>query len=592
MANAAMASRSLSTGVLDRVEKHLHDAGRSPEQMTAESLRRAYPNVEAAAGWRVDLDSSRKVDVLLTADYPYDQAQIGVVPLGEDAPHEHIVTDNTWCLLKATEGHELADDERVLEALLERAHGLLANPDEDKVARNAEEIIDYWKGSRNRRIVSLCTPEAEPREVYYSDDLSRFTVVGDSQDDVSKWVRHAGGPRNPTVKKSALLVSGLDFPMYVPSGRALYTWFEEHYSDQLALVESVAAGDPLTVPIVVAIKDAVGGTALLGCRVRRQKKNKVGIPRLPGTPGFRSKKASGHIAAPYFFSSEASVEKVYVERADVVWLVNRGGEGSSETVRSAKVTLIGCGSLGASLAMLLVKGGVSHLTLIDPDTLRWGNIARHELGGDYVGRSKANALAEMLTRNFPHVEITAHPTSWQDAFASEPEAFTETNLIISSTGEPASEIQLSDAALKSDNFAPVLYTWFEPYVAAARALLLLNNGCLRCGCDEFGVFKSPVTDWDGQTHQFEPGCSSSWQPYSEIHAAPAKSYIAGLVLNILDQKPGESVLWTFVGFESIRQQHGGKIRAQWIASHGEPPSQGALYRESWVAGCDGCKKVA
>lgn len=60
------------------------------------------------------------------------------------------------------------------------------------------------------------------------------------------------------------------------------------------------------------------------------------------------------------------------------------------------VAILGGGAVGSILAELLVRGGVKHLLLVDPDRTEAGNLVRHTLGLWAVGMPKAAALAEHL----------------------------------------------------------------------------------------------------------------------------------------------------------------------------------------------------
>jgi sulfur-carrier protein adenylyltransferase/sulfurtransferase len=586
------AKRELPAEKVTRVERHLSEAGLSPRWLREDDLQRQYPDSDVVAGWRIALDDDHEVDVLLGPDYPYRRAQIGIAPLRQDIPRSRVFVNSTLCLLKGNEGHSLNDDERVLDDLLSRTRALLEGEGEDYAAGNAEEIVDYWKGSRSSKsIVSICEVTAAARELFYSNDLP-FALVGDTREDVERWVRQYSDSTNPTVRQSVLLSGNIEFPVTMSSGRALYEWFQEKHPDQTTLVESLAAGDPISAPLLIGITDAAGGVALLGAWVRRPEKQKVGQPKGLGTPGFRKGKAPGHVAAPYFFSPESAIENVRVDRADAAWLVDRGGDGSTSAIRSGRIVLVGCGSLGSTIARLLVKAGVSNLTLIDPDLLTWGNTARHELGGRYVGRSKAKALAETIRRDFPNITIRAQFEHWQVTYERDPRALLDADIVVSTTGEPADEIQLSDAAIATANFPSLLFAWLEPFAAAARVLTLNEgDGCLRCGCDEFGVFRDSITDWNGPTHRFEPGCSTSWQPYSEIEALPAKAFVARVILDLLAAKPERSRLWSWLGPEHIRTEHGGTLRKEWVEVHGEPPTSGGIYEDEWTT-CPACAEPA
>lgn len=77
-----------------------------------------------------------------------------------------------------------------------------------------------------------------------------------------------------------------------------------------------------------------------------------------------------------------------------------------EALTDKKVALVGCGALGSILAELLVRGGLRQLTLVDGDTLEFGNLCRHTLSSTSVLENKAKALACQLLRACPLSKVT------------------------------------------------------------------------------------------------------------------------------------------------------------------------------------------
>ncbi len=135
--------------------------------------------------------------------------------------------------------------------------------------------------------------------------------------------------------------------------------------------------------------------------------------RLPGIP----------VRAPNGFSNtrrgrgaayRATLEQ---QHQDVAWLptedwsperlTSRGGAG--EALRSRKVLLLGAGALGAPVAELLARSGVSDLTVLDGDVLAAGNLVRHTLLFTEIGKNKAEALATRLNATGPHIRARGLP---------------------------------------------------------------------------------------------------------------------------------------------------------------------------------------
>lgn len=65
-----------------------------------------------------------------------------------------------------------------------------------------------------------------------------------------------------------------------------------------------------------------------------------------------------------------------------------------------KVLLIGAGAIGSEIAEALTRSGTVHLTIIDNDSLRPHNLARHALYADDLGEYKSVAVANKLNSMF------------------------------------------------------------------------------------------------------------------------------------------------------------------------------------------------
>ena len=73
------------------------------------------------------------------------------------------------------------------------------------------------------------------------------------------------------------------------------------------------------------------------------------------------------------------------------------------------VVLIGAGSMGSAVAEMLVRAGLSRLTIMDGDHVQLGNLARHSALLTDIGVNKATLLTERLGLAHPTVRLTAIP---------------------------------------------------------------------------------------------------------------------------------------------------------------------------------------
>lgn len=113
-------------------------------------------------------------------------------------------------------------------------------------------------------------------------------------------------------------------------------------------------------------------------------------------------------------------------------ITNRGR--LPEKIRSMKILIIGVGTIGASVAELLVRSGVTNILLIDSDRVEIGNLSRHSLGYNQIGNYKSKATALHLNQINPHVKskyITKDFEYSKEFF----EEINKSDIIIDCTGE-------------------------------------------------------------------------------------------------------------------------------------------------------------
>ena len=84
------------------------------------------------------------------------------------------------------------------------------------------------------------------------------------------------------------------------------------------------------------------------------------------------------------------------------------GEGALERLRQARVILFGVGGVGSWCAEALVRSGIGHLTLVDPDCVDESNINRQlPATTRTVGQPKVQVLRERLLEINPDAQIIA-----------------------------------------------------------------------------------------------------------------------------------------------------------------------------------------
>lgn len=84
----------------------------------------------------------------------------------------------------------------------------------------------------------------------------------------------------------------------------------------------------------------------------------------------------------------------------------------------AKVHIIGCGSVGSTVAENLARCGVTDMVLWDFDHVEAKNIVNQMFRVQDVGRLKVEALQDILREINPEIRLTLKPDGWQGELLS------------------------------------------------------------------------------------------------------------------------------------------------------------------------------
>ena len=312
--------------------------------------------------------------------------------------------------------------------------------------------------------------------------------------------------------------------------------------------------------------------------------------------GFRPGHVPRKLIVDRYLSRDAKVTKANVDRADHLWIHGRDRDPQQEFLRHARVAILGCGSVGATLARLLAQAGIGNLLLVDPDTMDWPNVGRHELSADSVGRSKAAELAHKIEKAYPHLgEITYQETRVGVGAQSLMAELASYNLIVSTMGNWAAESYLNDMQQQRANgFPPVLYGWVEPHAGAAHALLISrNNACLRCGTNDKGRPHLKVTSWpNGGSSLQAPACGVQFAPYGPAALCWAHALLSEATIDALTGQASAGCHRIWIGAYSRVEAAGGIWAADWIAEMGDPGAGGMTVERRWSISesCPACMR--
>jgi len=555
-----------------------------------------YRSASLSKGWRISTevsDQSVALDILIDSYFPFSLPSIFLVGQDRFLSWPHVEQSGKLCLLPEHATFDISTDVRLVEHLVQDAreliHQCLQGSNREDLAT---EVLSYWGAglddAKIKRFWSILKPVGPTRRIAYWEG-PRFVLLAETAEKGTTWLKHfLGEPSDSRFSFDAGILFWLPAPLYpeqYPANnsrlREIATELGHDSFDVLAkVIKSSQAGFPVVFGFDAGQEPVLAGGWSLPLSHSIPHHN-AGSSL---TRGFRSGKVPAALIASRYLSSPGVLEKRRVQRCDRAWIHTRGGDGRAAHLMRKRTMLIGCGAVGSQIAELLAQGGVGRLVLVDHDTLSWDNVGRHILGGPgQVGTNKAQALGKELQQRFPELDIVAAGYRWQDVYRQKERIFTECDVILSTTGDWASEAALNLLARRSPRFPPVVFGWSEAYACAGHALAVLDvGGCLTCGTDGFGTFQHSPISWSvTPAPQREPGCGGFYQPFGSIATNPINAMIASTVVDVLEGAITRSHHRVWVSSSEALPHHGAQWNEVWIAQFGEIGAGERVYRLAW-----------
>ncbi|MCB1104675.1 MAG: ThiF family adenylyltransferase [Cephaloticoccus sp.] len=539
--------------------------------------RRRYPLSATFAGHHFALE------LVLPRKFPVSPPRLRVSPAAdyyEKIPH--VEADGLLCLFN--NGTEFNADavEAVLEEVFNRAENVLGRPNLEDFFR---EIQSYWPDSDDGlHSLHLIAEVPDTATALAAVQVKRHSYAGPDAVAVEKWVKNwVVTPRTdlPTIQVPILRLPKpllpSEYPRTVSDLLALAQQHDVSVHSAIAEHCNTGKGDGLVIIVFpYAGKSLVIGARYPACYLAFKKAVYAGYRKgnVPAVVAIgRARKQLVATRVIRLRTSLGTHEEVHT----------RGGAG--HPFKDKTVVFIGCGSLGGYIAHIFAKAGVGRIHLVDPQLMGWENIGRHVLGAGEVGPSKAAELAETLSQQLPHLDITPHTKNWSELWQNRPNVFLTADLIVSTVGHWNEEHDLNVLARRVTGFPAILFGWIESHAVAGHGLLVHPQlgGCLCCGSTATGEFNRVVCAPGTDTMQQGAGCGDFYQPYGVTEMLPSAALIAQLGMDFLNGTVLESELRTWLGPASTFARHGLGVQESWKAATIATP-HGAVYRQPWPIG--------
>ena len=247
--------------------------------------------------------------------------------------------------------------------------------------------------------------------------------------------------------------------------------------------------------------------------------------------------------------------------------------GREPGIEPKRVAIVGAGSVGSKVAEILLRSGVTRLTLNDGDVMLPDNIERHVLDWRDVGVRKVHALKRRLLRIVPgaDIEVVAENLNWQRSaknHALQIAAIARSDVIVDATGDPASSLLLG-AIADENGRAFVSVEVFEGGIGALVATTLPERD------PPFAVGRAGFLAWCEAEGATPP--ESAPRTYEAIAddgtimvaddgaVTTTAGHASRVVLDILDGRPAPiSAAWLLLGYREgwVFDGHGHTIRLE------------------------------
>ncbi len=558
-------------------------------------LRAIFP-----AGWRFEIETPQKnipAALFLMRNAPFSAPRIALLDDQYYLKWPHVEEHGLLCL-RDTETICHSTGVELATYYIRKAKELIDN---NLNLRNTNDFISefqsYWsrwrtlKSKQSGRVLLLLKPGPPTRDIHLAD-VNGYVLACDTITQGMKWIEE----RYPAKKVSAdkffkgafvWLKNGLIPEIYPKTNAGFARIVREEDNITREQLMAVVPKDTGTLHVVFGFESGNGPALGAVCLNEPAKSPRPGKKIYPRFNGFRRKGSPRKVTTERYFSTDGRADPMPVQRIDRSWIFERGSTGANEELENIRVGVIGCGSLGAQIAMLLAQSGIRRFLLIDPDCLSFDNIARHLLGGSCVDQPKVDAMEKYLKSHFPGMmEISPQNKSWETVFKDKNDngLLLSCDLIVSTIGSWDSESALNHCFNGQAEFPAIVYGWTEPYGLAGHALLVTGiGGCLACGMNEFGKFVHRITDWpsDGVKKR-APACGDTYQPYGVLDIAQTRAMIARLCMELVTGRVNQSQHWAWFGDIEGISETDGKLMEGLSDYYGEIGQGNRVIKRPWL----------
>ena len=564
------------------LEEFMRQRYRAKRLTSKRAAKWKLPFSKKCAGWivktRHHLNGQPLSLVLIPSEkFPYKVPAVYVRPEIPTLQYPHIEYEGKLCVWSEEVSFD-PNDIRYVEELLRHADELLGDSITGKLDEDFDQgFLSYWMYAHNAtvKVTSLCKMGSYRTRAVYVAYTGKGAVFADSPEELQDWLKNTGiKTKKRMISKSFIITmqppwKPVDYPETLNDISEILCQKLGNEGDVHSLIsEMLRTTAPLpTFLIQVSTADGIALVAMC-CERNALSTGRPGRHNLGN--GFRP----GNYSPVHLYNRSKCLKLsgVTVNRQDIPWVLGRDHNPSLKKIQDVTLGVIGLGSVGSGLLPLLVKSGFSKFVLFDGDILESANIGRHWLGQPYVGQYKATACKKELQRQYPWVKVVyASDKNWFEDNSSI-EYLDQCDLIISATGEWASDSLLGELSQQNQLCSSVVFCFTEAHAVATHCYVNVaesfSYGSL---FNETGALVTPVASFDQETTRNLPSCGGLFQPYGGLELSSGQSMIAETVTALatgeLDVNTTLHRVW--VGSQRLLAANKGKWHEAWIQNNGD-----------------------
>jgi molybdopterin/thiamine biosynthesis adenylyltransferase len=268
------------------------------------------------------------------------------------------------------------------------------------------------------------------------------------------------------------------------------------------------------------------------------------------------------------------------------------GQAVLEHLQQQTVGVIGLGSGGGYVAVALAMTGVQHFVLVDNDVIDEANVVRHVADRRYLGRSKVEAVQDLILARNPAATLT----TFQGRIEDNLDLLDGLDLVVVGVDTEVAKFGINAACLERGLTAVYAGVYERGEGGDVVTIRPMNGPCYACWAESLREgYVSPNPDGSGKPLDYgqirEDGTIEA-EPGLWLDVVRVANTQANIALNVLLQGtdaarhlPGNTIIMANQALEIIAGQQTEPFSAEWVNIQRNPDCLvcGEYYQQAAAA---------